>query len=327
MPVLPFPSAGKCPQHLAIIMDGNRRWAQKRALPKALGHARGAQAVHRIVQACADQGIRYLTLFAFSTENWQRPQEEVSGLMGLFMHYLEHEAQRMKEQGVRLKVIGDLRRFDARLQNLIQSAQASTAEHTRINLTLAANYGGRWDMLQATRAWQQDHPHQSLEALAPHAWPSGGLAGLLRRESAWVNITFTNSGIGLQHVQGTFREPHRDVPEMTYRVFRDPFGSPSGPWGFLGGGIGGMARRGRMLMAPMAAAAAPADAEAAAFGMGDPAAGGELRKRAFDKQLADGRDAGGGDGPAREAAAAAPPPRKNLVETAFFLPTTRYDQV
>lgn len=146
-------------------MDGNRRWAQKRALPKALGHARGAQAVHRIVQACADQGIRYLTLFAFSTENWQRPQEEVSGLMGLFVHYLEHEAQRMKEQGVRLKVIGDLRRFDARLQNLIQSAQASTAEHTRITLTLAANYGGRWDMLQATRAWQQDHPHQSLEAL------------------------------------------------------------------------------------------------------------------------------------------------------------------
>ena len=166
---------------------------------------------------------------------------------------------------------------------------------------------------------------QSLEALAPHAWPSGGLAGLLRRESAWLNITFTNSGIGLQHVQGTFREPHRDVPEMTYRAFRDPFGSPSGPWGFFGGGMGGMARRGRMLMAPMAAAAAPAEADAAAFNMGDPAAGSELRKRAADKQLADGRDDGGGNGPAREAAAAAPPPRKNLVETAFFLPTLSSD--
>lgn len=165
MSVLQFPSAGKSPQHVAIIMDGNRRWAQKRALPKALGHARGAQAIHRIVQACADQGIHYLTLFTFSTENWQRPQEEVSSLIGLFVQYLENEIGRMEQQGVRLKVVGDLGRFDVRLQSLIRKAQEQTAGNTRITLTLAANYGGRWDMLQATRAWQLDHPHQSLESM------------------------------------------------------------------------------------------------------------------------------------------------------------------
>ena len=153
------------PQHIAIIMDGNRRWAHKRAMPKALGHARGAQRVRSIVQACADHGVRYLTLFAFSTENWQRPPEEVSSLMGLLVHYLEKEVDDMNATGVRLKVVGDTRRFDARLQRLMRESQEKTAGNKRITLTIAANYGGRWDMLQAARAWQENHPGQSLDGL------------------------------------------------------------------------------------------------------------------------------------------------------------------
>lgn len=153
------------PQHIAIIMDGNRRWAHKRAMPKALGHARGAQRVRSIVQACADHGVRYLTLFAFSTENWQRPPEEVSSLMGLLVHYLEKEVDDMNATGVRLKVVGDTRRFDARLQRLMRESQEKTAGNKRITLTIAANYGGRWDMLQAARAWQENHTGQSLDGL------------------------------------------------------------------------------------------------------------------------------------------------------------------
>jgi undecaprenyl diphosphate synthase len=165
MAVLQFPLGRTIPQHIAIIMDGNRRWAHKRAMPKALGHARGAQRVRSIVQACADHGVRYLTLFAFSTENWQRPADEVSSLMGLLVHYLEKEVDDMNATGVRLKVVGDTRRFDARLQRLMRESQEKTAGNKRITLTIAANYGGRWDMLQAARAWQENHPGQSLDGL------------------------------------------------------------------------------------------------------------------------------------------------------------------
>lgn len=165
MAVLQFPLGETIPQHIAIIMDGNRRWAHKRAMPKALGHARGAQRVRSIVQACADHGVRYLTLFAFSTENWQRPPEEVSSLMGLLVHYLEKEVDDMNATGVRLKVVGDTRRFDARLQRLMRESQEKTAGNKRITLTIAANYGGRWDMLQAARAWLENHPGQSLDGL------------------------------------------------------------------------------------------------------------------------------------------------------------------
>lgn len=165
MTVLQFPVGRTIPQHIAIIMDGNRRWAHKRAMPKAVGHARGAQRVRSIVQACADHGVRYLTLFAFSTENWQRPAEEVSSLMGLLVHYLEKEVEDMNATGVRLKVVGDTRRFDARLQKLMKESQEKTAGNKRITLTIAANYGGRWDMLQAARAWQENNPGQSLDGM------------------------------------------------------------------------------------------------------------------------------------------------------------------
>jgi len=166
MPGIELTSApAKLPQHIAIIMDGNRRWAKNRFMPAALGHAAGARRVREIVKACAGAGVPYLSLFAFSTENWKRPEEEVSSLMGLFMSYLEKEVASMNDNGVRLRVLGDLQRFSEPLQKLIAQAEAQTANNTRITLLVCANYGGRWDMLQAARAWQAAHPQQSLQDL------------------------------------------------------------------------------------------------------------------------------------------------------------------
>ena len=161
------------PLHIAIIMDGNRRWAKNRFMPAAFGHAAGAKRVRDVVKACADAGIPYLSIFAFSTENWKRPEEEVSSLMGLFMTYLQKEVNNMNANGVRLKVVGDKSRFAPELQELIARAEAQTAGNNRITLTVCANYGGRWDMVQAAQAWQQAHPGRSLqdmteESLAPY---------------------------------------------------------------------------------------------------------------------------------------------------------------
>lgn len=154
-------------------MDGNRRWAKNRFMPAAFGHAAGAKRVRDVVKACADAGIPYLSIFAFSTENWKRPEEEVSSLMGLFMTYLQKEVNNMNANGVRLKVVGDKSRFAPELQELIARAEAQTAGNNRITLTVCANYGGRWDMVQAAQAWQQAHPGRSLqdmteESLAPY---------------------------------------------------------------------------------------------------------------------------------------------------------------
>jgi len=143
-------------------MDGNRRWAHKRLLPVAVGHASGARAIRGIVRACSERGIGYLTLFAFSTENWKRPPDEVSALMRLLMIYLQKEVADMNANGVRLQIIGDTSRFDGRLQELIAQAHALTAANTRIVLTVAVNYGGRWDMLQAAKAWQAANPGRPI---------------------------------------------------------------------------------------------------------------------------------------------------------------------
>jgi len=153
------------PQHIAIIMDGNRRWAKKRLLPAAVGHAAGARQVREVVKSCIELGVPNLSLFAFSTENWKRPPEEISSLMGLFMTYLQKEVNSMNANGVRLKVAGDKTRFAPVLQDLIARAEAQTAKNTRITLTVCANYGGRWDMLQAVKAWQKAHPGQSVDTL------------------------------------------------------------------------------------------------------------------------------------------------------------------
>jgi undecaprenyl diphosphate synthase len=144
-----IPAHGAVPRHVAIIMDGNGRWARARLLPRIAGHRRGLEAVRAAVENCADRGIEYLTLFAFSSENWRRPAEEVALLMKLFRVALTSEVERMHKNGVRLKVVGDTQRFGAKIERLIEKGERLTAENRRLTLTIAANYGGRWDLLQA----------------------------------------------------------------------------------------------------------------------------------------------------------------------------------
>ena len=146
-----IPEHSAVPRHLAIIMDGNGRWATRRLLPRTAGHMRGVQSVRRVVEGCAKAGVKYLTLFAFSSENWRRPSEEVSLLMRLFVQTLEKEVHKLEKQGVRLRVVGDLSRFEPKLQQLIKDAEEKTAHNDTLHLTIAANYGGRWDILNATR--------------------------------------------------------------------------------------------------------------------------------------------------------------------------------
>jgi len=166
------------PQHIAVIMDGNGRWAKKRLMPRTVGHVKGAANVRHIVKACNELGVSYLTLFAFSSENWRRPADEVSALMGLFLQYLESEVAEMKAAGIRLRVIGDRSAFAPLLQSRIDQAEQDTAHNTRLNLTIAANYGGQWDVLNAMRAWQIAHPQKNLQdmdadALAAHLSTAG----------------------------------------------------------------------------------------------------------------------------------------------------------
>lgn len=178
MPVLVSPSPRALPAHIAIVMDGNRRWAGKRSLPVSMGHANGARRVRHVVQDCSDRGIQYLTLFAFSTENWRRPPAEVSSLMGLLSLYLQKEVKDMNTKGVRLRVIGDTSKFDHRIQALIRDAEANTAHNDTINLTIAANYGGRQDIVTAVKAWAAANPGEPIENLSeenlrPHLSLSG----------------------------------------------------------------------------------------------------------------------------------------------------------
>lgn len=146
------------PSHVAVIMDGNGRWAKKRFLPRVAGHVKGVELVREMVRACLERGIQYLTLFAFSSENWRRPQEEVSLLMQLFVKALEQEVEKLDRNGVRLRVVGDLTRFEPRLQALIRDAEAMTQNNTRLDLTIAANYGGRWDIMQAMNRLLAERP-------------------------------------------------------------------------------------------------------------------------------------------------------------------------
>ena len=143
------PAHSAVPRHVAIIMDGNGRWANGRMLPRFAGHKRGVEAVRATVRACVERGIDYLTLFAFSSENWRRPPDEVALLMQLFHGTLVNEMARLDRNGVRLKVVGDIRRFDGSIRRLIDDAERLTADNRRLTLSIAANYGGRWDILQA----------------------------------------------------------------------------------------------------------------------------------------------------------------------------------
>ncbi len=153
-----IPDAPAVPRHVAIIMDGNGRWAKQRLLPRVAGHRRGVEAVRSVVKACGERGVQFVTLFAFSSENWRRPQDEVSILMELFLRALEQEVASLHRNSIRFKVIGDVSRFDVRIRDLIAAGEALTAGHTKLTLTVAANYGGRWDIAQAAHRYFREHP-------------------------------------------------------------------------------------------------------------------------------------------------------------------------
>ena len=169
------PDTDDMPRHVAIIMDGNGRWATSRRLPRAAGHSKGVDRVEEIVEACIRRGITHLTLFAFSSENWRRPADEVSLLMRLFVGTLERQVARLHTNGIRLRVIGDVARFEPRLRELIEAAQRKTDGNQRLTLTIAANYGGRADILEAFRKLIVDKPELATQparidenAIAPY---------------------------------------------------------------------------------------------------------------------------------------------------------------
>jgi undecaprenyl diphosphate synthase len=153
-----IPESPEIPRHIAIIMDGNGRWAKKRFLPRIVGHKRGVEVVRDVVKQCVSMGVEYLTLFAFSSENWRRPPEEVKFLMGLFMEALSREVVKLHQNQIRLVMIGDRSRFDPPLLHAIHEAERLTQHNKRLTLTIAANYGGRWDIQQAVQRMLHVHP-------------------------------------------------------------------------------------------------------------------------------------------------------------------------
>ncbi|KIN60912.1 Isoprenyl transferase [Sulfitobacter noctilucae] len=155
----PVPSPDRvegCPAHVAIIMDGNGRWATQRGRPRLFGHHAGAKRVREIVEACPDFGVKYLTIFAFSTENWKRTQVEVAGLMTLFRRYITKETRHLRERGVRVRFIGDRVRLDEKLIRLMNELEEATAHNTNVHLTIALNYGGRDEVARATQRLAMD---------------------------------------------------------------------------------------------------------------------------------------------------------------------------
>jgi len=144
-------AADNCPRHVAIIMDGNNRWAKAHRLKGVAGHKAGVDAVKAVVETCAKEGVEVLTLFAFSSENWRRPKDEVSALMRLFLIALEREVRKLHRNTIRLRIIGDRSAFNPALQEHMEKAEALTRDNTRMTVVIAANYGGHWDITQATR--------------------------------------------------------------------------------------------------------------------------------------------------------------------------------
>jgi undecaprenyl diphosphate synthase len=157
-------AAPSIPRHVAIVMDGNGRWARKRFMPRFFGHKQGVDALVRTVQACADRGIEYLTVFAFSSENWKRPSEEVSGLMNLVLVAVSKYLTKLAMEGVRIRIVGDREAVSDKLREAWRHAESSTAHNQRITLSVAFNYGGRWDVVQACRrAMQAGVPPDELD--------------------------------------------------------------------------------------------------------------------------------------------------------------------
>lgn len=154
----------KIPRHVAIIMDGNGRWARKRHLPRVAGHRVGLEAVRKTIKGCISSGVEALTLFAFSSENWRRPKDEVGVLMNLFLTALDNEVKKLHKNGVRLRIIGDVSAFSPELQQRIEKSEALTRDNDRLCLNIAANYGGRWDITQACQALAADVAAGTLQA-------------------------------------------------------------------------------------------------------------------------------------------------------------------
>ncbi|MBU3620715.1 polyprenyl diphosphate synthase [Polynucleobacter sp. CS-Odin-A6] len=170
---LVIPEVQAIPRHVAIIMDGNGRWASNRFMPRVAGHTEGLAALRKIVQECRRLGVEYLTVFAFSSENWRRPPEEVGFLMKLFLKSLKSEVARLAENDIAFRLIGDLSRFDDAIQQMVKFSEEKTADCKGLTMTVAANYGGRWDILQAMRKCLIANPglqaeQVSEELLQPH---------------------------------------------------------------------------------------------------------------------------------------------------------------
>lgn len=166
-----IPEVAGVPRHIAVIMDGNGRWAKKRFLPRVAGHKVGVETVRSMIKHCVNIGVDYLTLFAFSSENWRRPAEEVTFLMSLFMEALKKEVIKLHKNNVRFVMIGDRSRFNEALCAEIQAAELLTQNNTGLTLTVAANYGGRWDILQAMNAMQKANPALAGDFTEEHLTP------------------------------------------------------------------------------------------------------------------------------------------------------------
>ena len=163
---VPATEAVAVPRHVAIIMDGNGRWASARHLPRVAGHRAGAQAVRRTIEAAIRNNIEWLTIYAFSSENWQRPEDEVTDLTGLLRHYLRHEVAELHTERVRLRAIGDRARFGPEIARELAEAESLTASNTRLNLTVALSYGGRSEIVAAARAVAQAAAAGLLDPMA-----------------------------------------------------------------------------------------------------------------------------------------------------------------
>ncbi|MCW8901950.1 MAG: polyprenyl diphosphate synthase [Gammaproteobacteria bacterium] len=152
LPDTDIPSVASIPRHVAIIMDGNGRWAQKRGLPRVAGHKAGVETVRTVIQSCAEKGIEVVTLFAFSSENWRRPKKEVTLLMSLFLAALQREVKKLHKNGVQLRIVGDVSAFDNKIQEQIKKSEELTKNNKTLILNIAANYGGQWDITEAVKA-------------------------------------------------------------------------------------------------------------------------------------------------------------------------------
>ncbi len=236
-----IPEAGPMPRHIAIIMDGNGRWARRRLMPRMAGHKQGVETVRNVIKFCSDHGIEYLTLFAFSSENWRRPADEVSFLMQLFAGALEQEMVKLHENGIRFKVIGDISRFESRIVEFIHQGEQLTAHNSRLTLTIAANYGGRWDIMQAMRkVVKESHTHNLpaqfkeedlAQYLSMHYAPepdlfirTGGeyrISNFLLWQLAYTELYFTNT------LWPDFDEKEFDLAIQSYQQRERRFGQTS----------------------------------------------------------------------------------------------------